>query len=929
MSTYNLYINNKLVDFSTNQAPILFQRQRTDYTNPTIVKNSFTKTITLPGTKTNNKVFGDIWKLDRVQTTTSFNASKRTPFLLIKDGDLVEKGYAKLNNIVFSGGLYKYEITLYGELGNILYQLSYRTDPETEESIDLTLGDLDFGFTQFQINKDTVLDAWNRLKTGTGSEMFDVINFAVCYDGIPKANNFDTKKVWVSTGTTDGNRPCRVIWMNNAYAYQGFPHTYTDEDNVTYKSINTMLSRMDPDEYYGLFELNKDITPLEARDLRSYLLRPVVKLSAIFNAIGSYISTNMGYTLDLSDPFFSSPEFTDTWMTLSMLYEINPDVESGTFFTKEELFSNTSSPANYLISYCKIYGIYLDVNYKLKTFKLTRLPRFFTGDTKELKIDKSKQIKINPLSFDKSAYIFNYESGESEFIKKYKDTYGVDYGIKRVNTGYNFDSSSSPYIDNNIFREALDAMEQSIYFRYPYAVFGNNLVAYPQQLTDPANPPIYKLFHKNGDGEYDTVESEMTLISAYAFSGSRAYLYGSGYQFIDPSWMGLSRDTWQDNVPRLQFHSEDNKSADGKDVLITFNGFKQAQYGFQAVGNKTYFRRYSLSPDNEYVKYLVSDDDYVTKSVIGKNAYYDNPSPKLGYGGYSNMTVVTELPIFTRCNYELDYNTRRMPVCIYKDFVSINYGDEGNASHTVTGNEYFTTNVASSNNVSDSYTYVNVSGHLLENHKYFIAACVSTPDFATITGDVYPNIKGSTVLSHTTLKPVNTFQVMGSIVKTGSSPYKLTPLSAYSNSVRSYSWSTSYILVYDLNEYGLDEYLTDADQAVSFFGLTPNNYGYEFNVNETLDFALSREMYVPYCTYTANIGIYNKYWKRYISDVYSVNTKVMECNCYLDNIDNVFREFYYYDNCLWILSKIVDWNGETKMCKGTFIKVNDRYDYIS
>ena len=98
-------------------------------------------------------------------------------------------------------------------------------------------------------------------------------------------------------------------------------------------------------------------------------------------------------------------------------------------------------------------------------------------------------------------------------------------------------------------------------------------------------------------------------------------------------------------------------------------------------------------------------------------------------------------------------------------------------------------------------------------------------------------------------------------------------------------------------------------------------------MTETLDFGISRELYVPNCTYGQNIGVYNEYWKHYISDVYSINTRVMECYCFLDNIDKVFREFYYYDNCLWILSKIVDWSMDTKLCKAMFIKVNDIDNY--
>ena len=261
--TNELYINGKKVEFDSAGVSILFQRQRTDYTNPTIVKNSFTKTIKIPGTKINNRIFNEIWKLDRVQWSNAFNASKRTPFILINNGNLVEQGYVKLNNIVWNSNTnsYTYEVTLYGELGNLLYGLSYAIDSVTEEVSPLTLADLDFGFNQFKITKDLVSNAWKRLEgdssvSGDNYKIFDTINFMVSYDGIPSANNFDTKKVWCSV-----DRNAAVKWKDQNYYANQFPSEIV-QDEVTYKYINTKFTRMDPEDHYGLMELKKELTPL-------------------------------------------------------------------------------------------------------------------------------------------------------------------------------------------------------------------------------------------------------------------------------------------------------------------------------------------------------------------------------------------------------------------------------------------------------------------------------------------------------------------------------------------------------------------------------------------------------------------------------------------------------------------------------------------
>ena len=940
----DLLINDFPVDLSDEGISILFQRQRTDYTNPTIVRNSFTKTIKLPGTKRNNSIFSNLWKLDRYVNINDvdFVPSKREPFILLKDGNLVEQGYVKLNNIVWNSNTnsYTYEVTLYGELGNLLYGLSYNIDTVTEEVSPLTLADLDFGFNEFRISKDLIDYAWKRLDgdtstSGDNYKIFDTINFMVSYDGIPQANNFDTKSVWCSV-----DRKADVRWKGHHYYANQFP-TEIVEDNVTYKYISTMLSKMDPDDHYALMELKKDISPLEMRDLRSYLLRPIINIKKMFEAIGNYINTHYGYTLDMSDPFFNTYDFKSTWMTLSMLYEIDPDVESGTKFTKKQLLSNTSSPASYLISFCKIYGIYLDVDYFGKKLTLTRLPNFFNREKiNELKIDLSKEIKITPLSFDKASYTFDYAQGEGEFLKKYKDKYDIQYGSKKVNTGYRFDASTAPYIDNNIYRQGVDSIDQSIYYRYPYFVknsFGTDvLFTYPVGLMDEANLPTYKLFNVDAQGEIKTVDGEMSphwYPGMYDESSSTLYVYNvinSGYQFMNVWWGGLRPQVWQDSFPKLQCHSEDNKGVDGKNILVKFSGFRQAKYGhLTSTEDRTFWNIDSYNDeviDATSVNYLLSDDNPYLKQFIGKNCYYDCPIPAPSVGGSYLMTI-NRLPAFSRASYLYTRDYAKIPAFYVGQFRGYTITGSSSSVSITKSNTYYSTSVSSSSGRQYSY----FSGYSYKpKHRYFIAAAVKTSSATAIkSGNSYahPDIIDSTLIDSNDLQYSDKVQLIGSIVEIGdTSLNKLTSLST-NNVGSTVSWDTEYLMVYDLTEIGMEDKLTTVDAAIEYFGMTELRVGYSYDLTETLDFGISRELYVPNCTYRKDIGVYNEYWRNYISDVYSVNTRVMECYCFLDNIDKVFREFYYYDNCLWILSKITDWSMETKLCKAIFIKVNDIDNY--
>ena len=98
-----LYLGDEAVEFNADPK-ILFNYKITDATNPTAIKNSFSKSVTINGTPTNNDIFGNIWDLSRVQNyegniRTGFNPQKKTPFTIYVDGNIYESGYAKLDSI--------------------------------------------------------------------------------------------------------------------------------------------------------------------------------------------------------------------------------------------------------------------------------------------------------------------------------------------------------------------------------------------------------------------------------------------------------------------------------------------------------------------------------------------------------------------------------------------------------------------------------------------------------------------------------------------------------------------------------------------------------------------------------------------------------------------------------------------------------------
>lgn len=148
MSRIKLFINNKEADLPEDfSVPMTFSF--TDLENPTAVKNSYSKTVTLPGTQANNSIFDRLF--DTKHVITDFNPADRIPFSLFSGSTLLESGYLTLDKVTRSNNSWTYEVTLYGGIGDFLYSLSSSTLEDLEPWFD----------TSITIDRNTVFTDWN------------------------------------------------------------------------------------------------------------------------------------------------------------------------------------------------------------------------------------------------------------------------------------------------------------------------------------------------------------------------------------------------------------------------------------------------------------------------------------------------------------------------------------------------------------------------------------------------------------------------------------------------------------------------------------------------------------------------------------------------------------------------------------------------
>ena len=105
-----------------------------------------------------------------------------------------------------------------------------------------------------------------------------------------------------------------------------------------------------------------------------------------------------------------------------------------------------------------------------------------------------------------------------------------------------------------------------------------------------------------------------------------------------------------------------------------------------------------------------------------------------------------------------------------------------------------------------------------------------------------------------------------------------------------------------------------------------------WSIRTSLDFGRTRELNAPGLVYSnKDVTIYERGWKRYLTDRYDVNTRVVTCYVDLRGMrigQEMLRKFYHFDNALWVLNKIVNYSLTSNapvQCE--FVKVQDKSAY--
>lgn len=883
-----LYINDKKVYFK--EPPEIFVTYaHTDLHNPTVVKNSYTKTITVEGTPENNKIFNNFYDMRRINGDDLFNPSRKESFTLYRNGEPMESGYVKLDKVNRKGNSITYDITLYGGLGQFLYNLQYKEDGEK-----MKLSDLDYGYDMnIEVNKDAVVGAWNRINGTTGKwsgstyAIYDHINFAPCYNGIPE--NFSADKVAIDVNSFKANNP---------RLYAQFT---TSKDG--YKLVN---------DKWCLGELKKEYDEWQMKDLRSYLQRPVFRFKDVITACCNP-DNNGGYLVNLDSDFFNeeNPYYENAWMTLPLLSEIEVEDEAIATISVNDGSYEINGVENG--SYIKVtipysVGVIADSTAsELRTTYTYSYASVGAGTFLQGFSDVARYIQL--VAIDSSGKIVGgsgiksfHSTYSSDYFYKYEKEYNATVTdiigtYKKQEDIYKFVSNNSDVFDFTIdklkytngltlkFVEKWLVVNDGTYRATTNTLFGNGEVTANEWVLDvyPYNANIVKLL---GQGKRITqtalLNSENTPCDYFL-------------SYLKMFNLHIWKDMY-DNIiyvkQRKNFFTGDVKDIDESvdrsgDIVIKPLTFENKWLNFKA----------------EYEQDEKLHKDYLDNYGID----YGIQKVDTNYNFDSSSKDILENYVFKGC--VTSRSKSKYYVDVYQPFED---DDVFYPPFMLDGVQTLLFN-GDGDTTEGSYLTPKTTVNIIQWWKDKYYDLFPKPSFVN---DKNEGVEGANVLLFYTGKQ-STTDVDGNRIRFQISD-DIPEFEQLNDGEPCWIWTLDWDVVNNtMNYYPVfSRYLTNENAWVT----------------HSWDFGTPKALYIPEYSIDESSSLYSQYWKPYIRDQYDANTRVVECKVLLRErvIGDWLQNFYYWDGRYWVLNKIVDYNpasnGTTK-CE--FISVNDTNNYKS
>lgn len=971
-----LYLGGQSVEF--NEPPeILFSYIRTDYTDPTVLRNSYSKTLTIEGTPNNNQIFNSIYHLDKISDYGLFNPAKRMEFQLFSNGDILEQGYAKLDKINKNEKNITYDITLYGGLGEFLYNLSYDQTAEGSDTSrgggeDRRLSSLVFYDEtepntefDFDITKETIAEAWDALEKGTGATKWQYINFAPAYNGYPK--DFDADKVLINT--QNSTVPLENNNNGERGTSTGFP-TVLSQGDSTYRAYNN----------YAIGQMPKEMTEWEMRDLRSYLQRPVMSMKGFINAIANPVN-NGGYTVELDPQFFNAnnPYYEKAWVTLPQLKK--DETETGQ--------SAKTEAANDVLSVSSYMGEDYDVKYYLQglqagaTYQGIDLTFQFSVDIAGM----PNQIMTTAMDYNAGGFfvandagyyssIFVQLVGEDENgnplaaspIYNFTSPYGEQQGWKFI-FGNEWEGPQNKYCDRSFFGDAytpaMQTRDVNVLGRfvktsgnhYVWKNINGNAVTLTASLSDKleysrvyfrvtkvfkwrdmsnGSDPKFNRFERNlFSGLTDTEEKRRNILMGWVNEDLTAKTAVTQTQIVGSQ----VKYTVVSDVVRSGEHIS-------KGDLLNFDG-TPCDY---LLSYCKLFNLYLSKDIYDKVIHIRTRDSFYNGGTIDLDQFIDRSKEiKVSPLAMESRWYDFAYPEDEKCgaaedydfNYGVEYGKNKVQTTYEFDSAAKNLFEGNiyqNGVQVQESSKYFTLRTAGGKTVP-TFMYGSIDYQLFATPNDSLSSCAILPPSAYTQTGYTSNDSKEDWLPKLQLNN-NNEGIDGTNVLCFYGGFKSSP---YVGGQQAIYYLTDdlaemYVIngetpcwLWTKNEYNGNVKIAKGMTKLPVFSrMLYNDAGDK--IEYTWDFGRVRNTYVPVKSYVDKATIFERWWANYVADLYNANTRVVEVYVKMEGkvVGDWLRAMYWWDNCYWVLTEINDYNitsYATTRCK--FVKVNDIANYTS
>lgn len=902
-----LYVGGRKADLADTSF-LLMNYTAEDLSNPTIVKNSFSQQVTLPGTCRNNSIFGAMWRSDRRalaggSTGAQFDASKRTPFILYgADGAVLESGYLKLDEVVRKGPFCReYKVNLYGGLGDFFYGLSYNPDGSKKTLADLDyLGSADPATElDFDINAATVQEAWDAMDNDTPGK-WQVINFMPAYEGTPE--NFSANKGLATPALTglDGSR------TEGGTQYGPDPSGYT------------------------LVTLPKNYDQWAVKDLRSYLQRPVLSMKAFFDAIVRQSEKN-GYVFDPAAINDTQFVYRNAWKTLPTL----PALYSGKEITAGLTLTYESYSTGYGVAKYNINGT-IPSGTKVTAYMSLRLVTSLSAITDQYAVEHADEM---------ASYGWAKRDCVSFVQLVAYDSNGYAVGGSKVSVIADM-SADQRALGRNFTVEEL-ASECGFTPTYPLDdMWGERLDDTWTKFLGAFRTVPIALATEGYDVAYYIVEVHPYIVTSKAYRG--------GSLEIDSTSAVASA--------RPRFYKSYSEPVDALAVTVSVESGSVSKTEKQNLRSGAHFTKamllttektpadYLISFAKIFGLYFVTDPAEKKVTLLRRNALYEDETIDLTSRVDKEEIAVSQFAFAARW-YDFSLPSAGGA---YADEYKALYGREYGIQRVNTGYDF---DVAAVSLLSGNAYRSGVT--VLESNAYWnyiTEGGVFRPSPFIDFGGKYALWSAAGGSHDFDITPPST---SASITYYGDHPGEDVALARKMqfhaadgksvdgadilvsregwNSYEHFKLTDDVTAMDALND-GTPCWLLDPGPEdgirIPIFQRYGDYRAGGYTVDWGYDFGIPAENMLN-AMYTSNRActIYLRCWKKYMEDRYSKDTKVMTCKVELSGLQvgqDLLRKFYFYDGSLWALNKITNHSlttyGPTE-CE--FVQVHDKNNYLN